>query len=480
VTAVEYLTARELVERYTTHELSPVEVVEAVVRRIQDREPALNAFGALRLEQGLDEARRAERAYAGRPERPPPLLGVPLVVKDLFDTAGLETTYGSPMFQGHVPDADAAAVRRARGAGAIVLGKTATHEFAWGITSYNAHFDWGRNPWAPDRVSGGSSGGSAVALAVGEAALALGSDTGGSIRVPAAFCGVVGLKPTYGHIDTMGVFPLAPSLDHVGPMARTPADVALLYGVLARAEGAGSRAAGAASPFETGGGVEGLRVAMCDDLIAVALTDDVRTAFESSLRLLEDLGARIVEAALPEAAEVLPTFRTIQGAEALAVHRRAGLFPTRRDEYGEDVGGRLDAAQKIAFDDYRDAALARELLRAAFVRLFEVTDVLLTPVAAGPPVRRGSEELDHLGSTVPFRDLVLPFTTPQDLAGLPACAVRAGFDALGVPIGVQLTGPPGGEVTVLRAADALFQASGALQDRWPANGADGTSTAQIR
>ena len=195
--------------------------------------------------QAREQARAAERAYARGEARP--LEGLTLAVKDLYDTAGVRTTYGSRIFADHVPDADAELVRRAKQAGAIVVGKTLTHEFAWGITSVNPHFPPCRNPYDPERVPGGSSGGSAVALATGAAALALGTDTGGSIRIPAAFCGVSGLKPTYGALSLDGVQPLAPTLDHAGPMARTPADVRLFCEALDRrrraATSAGSRSA---------------------------------------------------------------------------------------------------------------------------------------------------------------------------------------------------------------------------------------------
>src|SRR5690349_12410795 len=196
----------------------------------------LGAFVTLTLERAREEAKRAEKAYADGTARP--LEGLTLAVKDLYDTEGVETTYGSKIYKGHVPKADAHAVRRAREAGAIVVGKTLTHEFAWGITSNNPHFPPCRNPWDPDRIPGGSSGGSAVAVATGQAALALGTDTGGSIRIPAAFCGISGLKPTYNRIAATGIFPLARSLDHAGPMARTPEDVRLLFEALTGARAA--------------------------------------------------------------------------------------------------------------------------------------------------------------------------------------------------------------------------------------------------
>src|SRR5439155_1234612 len=261
--------------------------------------------------------------------------------------------------------------------GAILVGKTQTHEFAWGITSVNLLLGTSRNPWSPDRISGGSSGGSAVALAAHLVPLALGSDTGGSIRVPAAFCGTVGLKPTYGRISAAGVFPLARSLDHPGPMARTPGDAALLLSVTA--------------------GVD---------------PDDPGTE-----------GVPVGE----------PARSFLAGLEGV----RVGLCPDR------------------------------QRLRAGFARLFQRADLLLTPVSAGPPLPIGEERLVHLGRELEFRELVMTYTVPQDLAGLPACTVRAGFDELGIPVGVQFTGPPWSEGLVLRAANALYTATEELQRRWP-------------
>jgi aspartyl-tRNA(Asn)/glutamyl-tRNA(Gln) amidotransferase subunit A len=229
------LSAKQLLEGYRERRFSPVEVVDALAGRIEELDPGLGAFTTLCLERASDEARAVEQQYA-RGEPAGRLAGVPFGVKDLFDSEGVRTTYGSPMFADHVPTADAEAVRRARAAGAILIGKTQTHEFAWGITSVNFLMGSSRNPWNQQLMSGGSSGGSAVALAAELVPLALGSDTGGSIRVPSGFCGTVGLKPTYGRISSAGVFPLARSLDHPGPMARTP-DVALLFSAIADPSG---------------------------------------------------------------------------------------------------------------------------------------------------------------------------------------------------------------------------------------------------
>jgi aspartyl-tRNA(Asn)/glutamyl-tRNA(Gln) amidotransferase subunit A len=285
---VAYLTAAELLERFARRDLSPVEVVRALVERIAALDPGLRAITTLDADGALESARAAERRHAeGRPRA---LDGVPVLVKDIFDTASVRTTYGSAMFAEHRPATDAAAVERLHAAGAVVLGKSTTHEFAWGITSASEAFGPVRNPWSPDRVPGGSSGGSGAALAAGFAPLALGSDTAGSIRIPAAFCGVVGLKPTYAAVDERGVFPLAPSLDHVGPMARTAQDAALLLGALT----------GEPPAAATSDRLDGLRVGVCPDLDQVALGPDAERARADAARALEDLGATVAEVRAPD------------------------------------------------------------------------------------------------------------------------------------------------------------------------------------
>lgn len=461
------LPAVRLLQGYREQEFSPLEVVDALGARIEERDPSLGAFTTLCLERAREEAVAAGRAYLAGGELGT-LAGVPFGAKDLFDSAGVRTTYGSPMFAGHVPAADAEAVARARRAGGILIGKTQTHEFAWGITSVNTLMGTSRNPWSPDRISGGSSGGSAVALAAHLVPLALGSDTGGSIRVPSAFCGTVGLKPTYGRVSAAGVFPLARSLDHPGPMARTPADAALLLGAIAGIDPADPATQDVPLGELAAERALRLRVGLCPDLDLVGLTPDVQAAFDSATRVAAGLGAELVEVSLPEAARVYELFGAIQRSEALFTHRQAGLYPSRRDEYGPDVRARLELATGESLDTYLAASAERERLRAAFRRLFTQIDLLLTPVSAGAPVPIGDDTAMHLGRELEFRELVMSYTVPQDLTGLPACTVRAGFDALGIPVGIQLTGPPWSEARVLRAAQAMFEATPELQARRPA------------
>jgi aspartyl-tRNA(Asn)/glutamyl-tRNA(Gln) amidotransferase subunit A len=463
------LSAGELLEGYGARAFSPVEVVDALAARIEELNAFLGAFTTLCLERAREEAGAIEASYL-RGEAEGALAGVPFGAKDLFDSAGVRTTYGSPMFAGHVPATDAAAIRRAREAGAILIGKTQTHEFAWGITSVNALMGSSRNPWALERMSGGSSGGSAVALAGHLVPLALGSDTGGSIRVPSAFCGTIGLKPTYGRISAAGVFPLARSLDHPGPMARTPADAALLLRAVAGVDPGDPATEDV--PLgrleeELAGGLAGMRVGLCPDLHLVRLAPDIQAAFDSMVSSVEELGAQLIEVTLAESSRAYETFGVIQRAEALFTHTQAGLFPRRRDEYGKDVRSRLELATTVTLSEYLAASAVRQRLRAGFNRLFESVDLLLTPVSAASPLPIGEEKSPHYGREIEFRELVMSYTVPQDLAGLPACTVRAGFDELGIPTGVQFTGPPWCEGRVLRAAQALFAATQETQERWP-------------
>ncbi len=462
------LDVTELLGAYAASRLSPVEVVDAVAARIEAVDQRVGGFTALCLDRAREEAVMSETAWSRGSART--LEGIPFGVKDLFDSEGVRTTYGSPIFGSHVPECDAEALRRARAAGAILVGKTQTHEFAWGITSVNERMGSAHNPWALERVSGGSSGGSAAVLAADEVPLTIGSDTGGSIRVPAAFCGVVGLKPTYGRISGRGAWPLAASLDHPGPMARTPADAALLLEVLAGVDAADPATADV--PLgdvrgEIARGLDGLTVGICSDLHTIRLAPDIQAVHDATLRALEAAGARFVEIALPEAELIYPAFGIIQRAEALDTHRRAGLYPARRDEYGADVLGRLDAAAEVTLEEYLAASADRRRVRAAFSRLFGACDVLVTPVSAGSPLPIGDETVIHDGEPLTFRELVMSYTTPQDLVGLPACAVRAGFDALGVPVGVQFTAAPWHEALSLRAAQGLFHATPDVQSRRP-------------
>ncbi|MGB2711586.1 MAG: amidase [Conexibacter sp.] len=460
MTTASGMTASELVAAIRQGSTSAHEAATAAAAAIERTEPRVRAFITITLDEALDHA---------RVPRGGPLTGLPIAVKDLFDTTLCRTTYGSAIFSGHRPTANAGIVERALGAGATIMGKTSTHEFGWGITSVNPHYGTPCNPWDERLVPGGSSGGSAAAVAHGQVPVALAGDTGGSIRVPAACCGVVGFKPSFGRISGRGAFALAPSLDHPGVIARDPRDAALVYRALSGVDPSDATTAG---PWPAAAGDTSpspLRVGYARELdprpdapIVAVLRD--------ALHALEGVGAQLVEVALPSGAAVFDAFRTIQAAEVLDTHRRAGIYPARRDQYGADVRSRLEAAEQIALADYLAALRARLEFAAAYARAFERADVLVTPVMGTAPVPIGQESVNRDGREVPFRDLVMPFTTPQDLLGLPACAIRAGFDDAGLPIAVQITGPRTADELVLATAQAFYDATPQVQSVVPAAG----------
>lgn len=461
----------ELTDGYRRRAFSPVEVVNELLARIESHDPQVNAFYTVAAERAVAHARRCE-ADIMQGQVVGSLHGIPFAAKDLFDTKGLRTTYGSKIFADHIPQNDAAAVRRLQEAGAILIGKTATHEFAWGITTNNPHFGPTRNPWHTDHVPGGSSGGSAAALAAGMVPAALGTDTGGSIRIPASFCGLVGLKPTFQRISVDGVFPLATSLDHPGPMARTVEDVATLLNVLAGHEPGDSSSAQQPVPDYTDGlnlGIAGLRIGICSDLHFVPLSTQVQRVFDESIRVMADLGAEIVDVPLATAPDIFDAYFTLQLAEAYhAHHRQRQLFPAQASSYGVDVADRLHQASSVSLAEYLEARASQLRVKAELEDLLgRDVDVLLTPVSAAAPPRIGSNTVIVNGQELPVRSAVMPYTTPQDLAGLPACAIRAGFDNDGLPIGMQITGRRWDEQTVLRVCNAFFHATSSIQQSWP-------------
>lgn len=397
----------------------------------------LNALMAVDAEASLAAAGEALRRYRQGQARL--LEGVPVLVKDLIDTAGLETSYGSAMFAGHIPERDAVVVERVTAAGGIVIGKAATHEFAWGITTDGTAAGPTRNPWNPDLVPGGSSGGPAAGLAAGLAPLAIGSDTAGSIRIPASFCGVAGLRPTFGLVPGTGVFPLAPSLDTVGPMARTIDDLELLLRVLAPRAPAGPPAGPAL-------------VAGVLDPAQGLCTPDIAEVFHTAVAAAAGAGIRIAGAELGELPELYPALAATAGAEAVMVHRRAGLWPKRADEYHPTVRHRLELASAVDASEYARAQRDRALVVSATARVFGGVDILLSPVAGVPPVPVGQ---DRAADGDRFRERVISFTALQSLAGVPGCVVHAGFDNGGMPVGIQLTAAWGREQVLLTAARLL-------------------------
>jgi aspartyl-tRNA(Asn)/glutamyl-tRNA(Gln) amidotransferase subunit A len=447
----------ELARMIATKAVSPVEVVRAHLDRIGALDRGLRAYITVCADAAVDAARTAEAALmAGRPVGP--LHGVPYALKDLYDTAGVRTTGGSRIFADRVPAVDATVVRRLAEAGAIVLGKLNMVEFAYGPEGLNAHYGHARNPWdsATHRMAGGSSSGSGVAVAAGLAPGALGSDTGGSIRIPASLCGITGLKPTYGRVSRAGVLPLAWSMDHVGPMTRTVADSALMLGAMAGYDPADPSTSVLPVPnYLAGltGDVKGLRVGLLRSFFLDGAAPAVRAAVEAAAATLAAAGAVVDEVKLERVGLAGAGSLAVVGAEALAYH--AELLRTRAAEYDPDIARRLRVSAFIGGVHYVRAQQVRALVRNEVDAALARRDVLLapsTPIVA-PAVDERRATLGDGPADV--RTALLRFTRPFNFSGHPACAVPCGFTEGGLPIGMQLVGRPFDAATVLRAADAF-------------------------
>jgi len=434
--------------------LSPVEVTRAVLDRIQARNPQLNAFLTVTADSAMREARAAEEAYVRG--QAGPLAGIPVAIKDLFDVAGVRTTAGSVILREHVPERDATAVARLRGAGAVVVGKTHLNEFAMGPTGWNAHYGPARNPWNLDHITGGSSSGSAAAV-VGSMALAgLGSDTGGSIRIPASACGCVGLKPTYGRVSRAGAFPLAWSLDHVGPLTATAEDAAHLLGVLAGSDARDPTSAREPVPDYVGSlaqGTRDLRIVRprnfegADPAVAAVIE---RAIAEMTPLVRSVTGSNFPRRALFEAAYLLTT-----RSEATTHHRR--WMRERPQDYSPEVLARLDFGLLISSEAYLLAQQARGRLRATMRTALQDTDVFVTLTLPIPVPRIGAQEVTLNGRVKNVSAALLDYTAPVNLIGFPACTIPAGFTPDGLPVWVQLMAAPFREDVLLRLAHAYQQ-----------------------
>ncbi|HEX9565517.1 MAG TPA: amidase [Gemmatimonadaceae bacterium] len=443
--------ALALADRIRKGRLSPVELVDETLDRIARENPRLNAFLAVFDETARTAARRADRLVRRRGATSPPLLGVPVSVKDLVLTTEAPTTAGSRIFgDGLVAEHDATVVRRLRRAGAIVIGKTNLHEVALGVTSANEHFGPVRNPFDPERVAGGSSGGSAAAVAAGLGPLSVGTDTRGSIRIPAACCGVTGLKPTRGLVPLDGVVPLSPSLDHVGPIARSAAECALMLEVMA-----GSRHAGKFLRA-TRRAVRGMRVGVSEfhlrDLDAM-----VQKPVEAAIRELGKLGCRLRDVRAPELDEAHLASIVISASEAVAYHDR--FLRTTPDAYGPLVRKRLQDAYRWSALELLRARSARHAVALAFDRLFADMECLVGAVLPAIPPRIGETTVSVNGQTVGVVDAFTRLNAPQNMAGVPALSVPCGIDGNGLPVGLQMVAARGLDDAVLRLGAAFQRAT---------------------
>jgi aspartyl-tRNA(Asn)/glutamyl-tRNA(Gln) amidotransferase subunit A len=441
---------RELAQAYRAGTLSPVEVTRALLQRIERLEPRLHAFVTITADEAVANARAAEAALARGDARP--LLGIPVGYKDIYWTRGVRTTAGSALLADWVPDRDATCVSRLQDAGCVMLGKLITHEFAWGIQTPAHRFPPAKNPWHPDHIPGGSSSGSGTALAAGYCVGALGSDTGGSIRGPAAYCGITGLKPTYGRCSRAGVVTLSWSLDHTGPMARSVEDCAYFLQALAGhdpLDPASSRAPVADWVGALDGGVRGLRVGVPRDFFFDGADADVVGAFEEALTTLRGLGAEVRDVTIPHIWDA-PSFLVIMASEAFAYHERD--LRERPEMYGDLLRERLLAGALFTASEYAQAQRLRARLRAEMLEVLGEVDVLATPTTpkAAPTFAAMWD------TTLGFPRSNMP---PFNLTGLPALAVPCGFSAAGLPLSLQLAGRPFDETTVLRVGHTYQQAT---------------------
>ena len=443
------LTISRLSALIRRREISPVELTQFVLDRIERLQPALNPFITITANLARIQAKQAEKEIAKGYYRGT-LHGIPISLKDLFYTRGIRTTAGSRILRNFIPKEDAAAAERLFQAGAILVGKTNLHEFAYGATNLNPHYGPVRNPWDPGRMSGGSSGGSAVSVTSALALASLGTDTGGSTRIPSAACGCVGLKPTYGRTSLNGVIPLATTLDHVGPLCRCTEDAGLLLNVIADSgpEFCGKRRQRFSRDLRKG--LKGLRAGVPKQYFFDHLQPEVRRAVLKAIETLRASGVEIREVELRRMRETAYLATEITLAEAMAYHRQ--WLEKRPGDYGPDVATRMLAGQKQLAVTYVLAQQARRLYAEDFARAMEPVDVLFTPTIPVVAPRLEDKEVAVGRLREDVRLALLRLTRPGNLSGFPSISVPCGFSAEGLPVGLQITGHPLGEATILRAA----------------------------
>ena len=458
---IHWLSIAEAAELIAARKLSPVELTEALLRRIEALEGRVNAFITVDGDAAMAAARTAADEITKGVARGP-LHGVPVALKDIFGVAGVRMTAGSKILAENAASEDAEATARLKAAGAVILGKLNLHEFALGATGVNPHYGPARNPWDLERITGGSSSGSGASVASGECPAALGTDTGGSIRIPASLCGIVGLKPTYGRVSKRGVLPLSWSLDHVGPMTRTVEDAGIILQAIAGRDDADASTRDEPLPDYNQTvrvGVQGLRIGVPKQFFFENVDAEVESAVRSALSLLEAMGAVIIEVDAPLISEIPGGVTAIMLPEALAYHQK--WMTERPDDYGDDVRYRLELGATFLAVHYVQAQRRREMAVAAWrAEVFSKVEMIATPTT--PITARPIEEGDL---QVTFN--LIRFTNPLNFLGVPAISVPCGFTGEGLPVGLQLAGRWWDEATVLRAAHTYEQATDWHQRRPP-------------
>jgi aspartyl-tRNA(Asn)/glutamyl-tRNA(Gln) amidotransferase subunit A len=460
------LSIAEAGEQIRRRALSAVELTRAYLDRIGRRDGEFRAYITVLEPEALAAANAADQEI-GRGGYRGPLHGIPVALKDLVASRGVRTTCGARILKDWVPDTDASVALRLARAGAILLGKLNMHEFAYGPTGVNALYGTPRNPWDATRMPGGSSSGSAVAVAAGLTAGALGTDTGGSIRIPAAFCGIVGLKPTYGRVSRAGVIPLSWSLDHVGPMTRTVADAALMLQVLAGRDPADPSSADVPVPdYQAAlqGDLRGLRLGLPADYFFAHLDPEVRDAVHATVGRLQAQGAAVEAVPLPRIQLAAAASFAIMRAEATAYHEP--YLKARAAEYGADVRGRLLTGQFVLATQYLKAQRARQVLRAEVDAALARVHALIGPAAPLPAPPLDTREVTVGGVTQDVRLWITRCTAPINVTGHPVLAVPCGLTTGGLPVGLQIIGRHFDEGTILRVGRAV-EAGNPLGGRWP-------------
>ena len=457
IAAEETMTTRRLANEIRQGSLSPVELARQTLDRINRAQPTLNAYITVTEELALEQARRAEREIREGRDRGP-LHGIPFAAKDLFYTRGIRTTVGSKILRDFVPDHDAAVIEKLREAGAVLIGKTGLHEWAYGITSNNPHFGAIHNPWDRTRIPGGSSGGSTAALAAGLCSFSLGSDTGGSIRIPASFCGVVGLKPTFGRVSRWGMFPVGYSLDHAGPFAHTVEDAALVYQAMAghdaRDETTVARPV-ALPVFAEDPRLEGRKIGLPRNFYYENLDPAVDQAVNKALVVLGELGAELTPIDVPDMEEFNSVGELILAAEATSVH--SNRLQERREDFGDDVRALLEQGETVLATEYLEAQKRRRELVRDFNRLFGEVDVIAVPTAPIAAPRIGAGTVSAGALSVEVRQAVTRLVRAVNLGGWPTLSVPCGFTPDGLPIGLQLMGNRFEEEGLLEVGHAYQQ-----------------------
>jgi aspartyl-tRNA(Asn)/glutamyl-tRNA(Gln) amidotransferase subunit A len=453
------LTVAELGDRIRTKQVSPVEVAEAFIARADALEPTLGVFITRSTEQALAAATQAEAEIAAGDYKGP-MHGIPVGVKDIYDTAGVRTTSGSAVYADYVPDRDSAAVARLREAGAYSIGKTGTVEFAFDPTGRNAHYGMPKNPWGLDRMPGGSSAGSGAGTAAGLFPISLGTDTGGSIRIPSALCGLTGIKPTFGLTSRFGVTPLSWSFDTVGPMARSAEDAAIALNVLAGYDPEDPGSAHSEKVDYThglGDGVRGLRIGVPKEYVWDVIDPEMEAAFRKAMLDLEELGAVVEEISLPELAWVPAIAAAMTTVEAATIY--GDLARTRGDELDPSVLRRVQSGFFISGETYVQAARARVLFTRRMNAAFGSVDLIVTPTVAMPAPLQDAERMLVGGVDTAVREALLRDTRIFNVSRLPAVAMPTGFSSDGLPLSMQIAAPAFHDALALRAAHAYQQAT---------------------